>query len=48
MTVAQTKIENVNKLTVEEIVLINRGLNDLANNRIVLHEEVEKKYKKWL
>lgn len=40
--------EILNKMSDEEIQTINRGLNDLDNNRIFSHEDVMKKYEKWL
>lgn len=40
--------EILNKMSNEEIQTINRGLNDLDNNRTIPHEDVIKKYEKWL
>jgi hypothetical protein len=35
-------------ITLEEKESINRGLNDLKHGKVFTHDQVRKKYEKWL
>jgi hypothetical protein len=37
-----------NQITQEEKESINRGLNDLEQGKVYSHDQIRKKYEKWL
>jgi adenylate kinase family enzyme len=37
-----------NQITQEETDSINRGLNDLQQGKVYPHDQIRKKYEKWL
>jgi len=37
-----------NQITQEEKESINRGLNDLQKGKVYSHDQIRKKYEKWL
>lgn len=37
-----------NKISQQEKESITRGLNDLQNGKVISHDQVRKKYEKWL
>jgi hypothetical protein len=37
-----------NQITQEEKESINRGVNDLDQGKVYAHDQIRKKYKKWL
>ena len=37
-----------NQITQEEQESINRGLNDLEQGKVYSHDQIRKKYEKWL
>jgi hypothetical protein len=43
-----SKSEWWNQITQNEKDSINRGLNDLQDGKIYSHDEIRKKYEKWL
>jgi hypothetical protein len=43
-----SKSEWWNQITREEKESINRGLNDLEQGKVYSHDQIRKKYEKWL